>query len=669
MSAGELAWRLRASARDRLDRLRVRRRQRPRPPSDLLETGSKIGELLRLPTPGFRVTDMDVGEWAGSDTPEPFARWRQRLVARANEIAAGRLSYFDLVNHPHGDPIDWHKDHASGRQAPLIFSGSIDYRDFDQVGDCKYVWEPNRHHHLVVLARAYRATGDTKYARAVVAQLASWLDANPYGIGMNWRSPLELAVRLINWVYAVDMIRESGLLAGEVLARFLDAVHRHVWEIQRKYSQASSANNHLIGEAAGVFVATTYFKPMRGVSPWRVQSRDILRRAIVDQTYPDGGNREQAFGYHLFVLQFFLVAGLAARRAGEDFPSDYWTVLESMFTFAGKLAEGGPVPMYGDSDDGYVLDLDDGPADVETWLAVGAVLFKRADLRARAGRFSEPARWLLGREARAVYADLESPDLDTRITSHAFDETGLYLLQSGHLALPDRISVTVDGGELGFRSIAAHGHADALSITLRAFGREVFVDPGTYDYFTYPEWRTYFRSTRAHNTVEIDGEDQSIMLGPFMWGRRAECTVQAWQPNDHGGRIVLEHDGYARLATPAIHRRTVELDGPTRRVTIVDEIQSDAPHDVAAYFHLAEPWRASAGADNRVVWSCDYGTVELIFASDVAVEIIRGQEEPVGGWMSRAYHHKADIATIRAQKSVEPAEALRTEILISPVAK
>ena len=106
-------------------------------------------------------------------------------------------------------------------------------------GDCKLVWEPNRHHHLVVLGRAYRATGDVRYAQAVVEQLQSWLDQCPFGHGMNWRSPLELAIRLINWVWALDLIREAGLLTGRAAARApLHAAWLHLWEIARKFSRA-----------------------------------------------------------------------------------------------------------------------------------------------------------------------------------------------------------------------------------------------------------------------------------------------------------------------------------------------------------------------------------------------------------------------------------------------
>jgi hypothetical protein len=104
---------------------------------------------------------------------------------------------------------------------------------------------------------------------------------------------MELSIRLINWVWAIDLIQESGLFAGGFRARVLRSLYMHLWEITRKYSRGSSANNHLIGEAAGVFVATSYFQNLPNGKVWRKQSKDILEREIISQTYPDGCGREQ----------------------------------------------------------------------------------------------------------------------------------------------------------------------------------------------------------------------------------------------------------------------------------------------------------------------------------------------------------------------------------------
>src|SRR5262245_2655210 len=307
MSPGEVAWRLGSALRVMELRGRLALGREPEAPA-----APPIAATAR---PSFRLSDVSVGEWAHCTT-EPERSWRDELCSRADRLAQHRLSFFDLEDCDLGDPIDWNRDHAAGRPTPLRFAPLIDYRDWNAVGDAKVVWEPSRHHQLVVLGRAYRGTGDARYARAVIEQLESWISQCPFGRGMNWRSPLELAIRLINWVWAVDLILESGLVTGACQNRVRRAAFQHLWLITRSYSRGSSANNHRIGEAAGVFVATSYFPDLDPSGQWRQESRQILEEEIVVQTYSDGGTREQATGYHVFVLQFCLVAGLVGRRAG-----------------------------------------------------------------------------------------------------------------------------------------------------------------------------------------------------------------------------------------------------------------------------------------------------------------------------------------------------------------
>jgi hypothetical protein len=658
MTGGELAWRALAGVRDAglWGRVALGHEPRPRAP--------RLGDTAACGEPGFRVCDVRVGEWARPETEEERC-WRDGLLARADRVARHRLSFFDLTDHDLGDPIDWNHDHGSGTSAPLRFAPLIDYRDARVAGDAKVVWEPNRHHHLVVLGRAFRATGDRRYASALVEQLDSWIAQCPFARGMNWRSPLELAIRLVNWVWAIDLIRESGLVSGAFLGRLRQAAYLHLWQVTRSYSRGSSANNHRIGEAAGVFIAASYFPDLDPAGRWRRESRDILCEEIVAQTYADGGSREQAVGYQIFVLQFFVLAGLVARATGDDVPAEYWSRLERMLEFLAALSEGGAAPpMLGDSDDGYVLDLGEGDH-LRALFCAGAVLFARRDFRALAGRYAEPARWLLGRPARAAFEALPSSPVGEALVSRAFRDSGYYLLQCGHRDRDDRISVVFDCGDLGFGAIAAHGHADALSFTLRAFGRDVLVDPGTYDYFSFPAWREYFRSTRAHGTVVVDGQDQSIMAGPFLWGARARARCVAWEPRTRGGRVTGEHDGYTRLPDPVVHRRTLDLDGTSGVLTVRDEIVAGGTHDVAACFHLAEDLHVGEAAPNTYTVAAGGGTVTLELDGRFTVVRLSGSEEPISGWVSRRYHRKTASTTLIARARCTGPASFTSRVIVT----
>jgi hypothetical protein len=641
MPAGEVAWRIRSSLRDRADRVLVGHRQKPRKPAAFLNVDGRVS------VPEFRLSDTAAGmqerlKEADADIVDKKAH--DTLMARADKIANHRLDFFDQNDRFLGAPIVWNRDHKREQDTPMVYCSKLDYRDVEEAGDCKFVWEPNRHHQLVVLGRAWRLSGDIRFAEAIAEQLESWLNQNPYGVGMNWRSGLELGIRLISWVWTLDLIKESNVIGDELRNRILDSISRHIWEIDRKYSRGSSVNNHLIGEAAGVFVAASYFSDLKNAPRWQARSRAILNREISNQTYPDGGNMEQAIGYHLFVLQFFVVAGITARACGNDFPKSYWSQVEKMFEFLGALREGGDEPpAFGDCDDGYVLDIGNDSRSVAEWMAVGASLFDRSDFKTWSRGCSEPVKWLLGEQGQQRFQRIHKQQNKT-LTSRAFKDSGYYLLQNGEFNSPDRISVVFDCGPLGMGPLAGHGHADALSFTLRAFGTEILVDPGTYDYFSYPEWRKYFRSTRAHNTVVIDGQDQSKMLGPFLWGRRANSECLSWQPSDAGGKVIGQHDGYKNLDEPAIHKRMLDLEA--RELVIRDDIITRGIHKIEVFFHLAENCLVNPAGGNRYLVHVSSGTTEIDLDPSLHVECLNGSEDPICGWVSRGYHQKRASTTL-----------------------
>ncbi len=655
MSIAEIAWRCRNKLRGVADSALLASRARGCRLSSLRK--SKSGEFEYGRT-AINDAWIQKGAATGSKYPD---EWRQRLIERANCLLAHHFELFDRPDVFLGDDILWNYEPKAEKVTPTGPSSKIDYRDYKETGDCKWVWEQNRHHHFVVLARAYQVSGDTRYAQEIVDQIRSWICACPYGHGMNWRSPLEFGVRMINWAHAWELIRSSGVVTKEVEEELLPIVHRHLWEIQRNYSQYSSANNHLIGEAAGVFIGASYFRGFKQSRRWRERARVILEREIQRQTFDEGGNVEQATGYHLFVMEFLAFAGMAARRNGCDFSEAYWSRLNLKFEFLSALTEGGPLPMTGDADDGYVLDLGGNSNRAESLLALRGALFGQVDLMQSSNRVAEPYWWFFG-------PSHEEPGYQKAarrrqvLTSRAIESSGHYLLQNGTAGSKDAISVVIDCGCLGFGSIAAHGHADALSLILRVGGHDVLVDPGTYDYFTYPEWRDYFRSTRAHNTVEVDGQDQSVMLGSFLWGARAEAKCTKFVAADDGGLFVGEHDGYSRLEDPVIHRRSISLRGKGPGLIVCDELVAKKDHAVKCCWHLAETSKLDRRGDH--LFEIDYGggVVMLEFPKMLTVQVVQAQLNSPVGWVSRGYHRKAASTSIIASGVINGSQAWETRI-------
>lgn len=647
MDGREIAWRIRSAIRDALDYWRFKRGRYPKIPFVIDK------ELINGFRPCMRLCDYDVGPWPDDETKGFEQRWIGRLIEKANAITKHRFSYFDLHEHDHGETIDWNYDHGSDKSSKMEFANRVDYRDFEHNGDCKLVWEPNRHHQLVVLSRAFRATGKRIYALEAVEQLLSWIEQNPVGVGMNWKSPMELSIRLINWVWTYDYIYETGLLKGEVGFVLQKNILFHLNEITRKYSRGTSANNHLIGEAAGVYITTSYFHNFPNAAKWKLQSKKILMDEILNQTYADGCGREHAFGYQFFILQFFLLSGLIGKKCHDDFPLAYWDRIEKMMEFLFLLSRGGNIPNMGDSDDGYVLDLGNKPQDIQSLLCIGAVLFKHNGFKNAADRFKEVGFWLFGDKGRQEFDELDAVDTDSKLRPHAFPESGYYLLQCGNEKPgDDSLSLFMDCAELGYGPIAAHGHADALSVVLRVNGSDILIDPGTYDYFTFPEWREYFRRTIAHNAVQVDGQDQSEMSGPFIWGKKANARCLKWEQTENGATITGEHDGYGRLDDPVLHQRGIELDWGKKTIWIKDKIIAALHHSISIQFHFGEGCRLFENTSN--CWLVQYpgGQLQLMMDKRLSVKEYFGSQNPIAGWHSEGYHRKLPVVALYGEATI-----------------
>ena len=596
-----------------------------------------------------------------------------QLISAADRIVAGRFSFFDLEDVELGNPPQWNRDPLTHRVADTRRAMMLDYRDERVVGNIKYLWEQNRHLHLPLLAQAYVVTGDARYATTIQAHIDSWIEQCPPGRGANWASALEPAIRLINWSLTWQLIggSRSRLFATEGGAEFRERWLRSVFEQSRMIvnnpSRFSSANNHLIGEAAGVYVASTTWPLWAEMREWGDRCHRILEEECIRQNAPDGGNREQAFAYQTFVLDFLIIAALAGRAHGEHFSPLYWRRVEVMIDFLASMTDAaGRLPMIGDADDGYVVKLatEPGFSPHGSLIATGAVLFERPDLAAKAGAIDGKTTTLLGAQAVRTLASLRQRARGGFRPQQQFTESGYYLMGVG-FDTPDEVRVLVDSGPLGYLSIAAHGHADALSFTLGVGDREVLIDPGTYAYHTEPDWRRYFRGTSAHNTVGIDGQDQSVQAGNFNWTDHATARCIEFEVGSGRQRFIGEHYGYDRLADPVIHRREIVLDPDRQVIEVADMLRCDGAHTARRFWHFAEDCQVERTETGlRITTGRTQVTMDALEELE-KVEIHRAGSAEQGGWVSRRFGCKVPSTTVVWQSAVRGLTVLRTRITYS----
>jgi hypothetical protein len=593
-----------------------------------------------------------------------------KYVAAADRILSGSFHVFAMTDARLGFPPRWNVDPKTGTTAPLVFGKSLDYRDARKVGDIKYLWEINRHLELVTLAQAWHLTRQERYAAGCRTLLESWFTQAPYPFGVNWCSSLEHAMRLVNWAFAWHLLGsdESPLFQGADGAafrlRWLTSVFQHCHFIAGHMSRHSSANNHLLGEATGLFIAASTWPMWQEAAEWQATARGELEREALEQTFADGVNREQAVWYHHAVADMMLLAGLVARSYGDDFSAAYWQRFQAMMEFLASIMDaGGHVPQIGDADDGVLVRFDpDTQLDVyKSLLATGAALFGRAEFKLKAGRVDDKTRWLLGDGVDARFAQLTvSPDRVTLPVRREFPQGGYYIL-GGDFETPHEVRIVADAGPLGFLSIAAHGHADALAFTLSAAGQPILIDPGTFAYHTERRWRDYFRGTSAHNTLRVDGRDQSVPGGNFLWIEHAQARLDSFEISADDDRMVAYHLGYERLPDPVRHRRSWRYLRTGRTLLVDDAIECKGSHRLEWFWHFAPGCGVTLFGDTLIARRGGV-VLTLTFPSALACRLETAAENPPLGWYSPGLDQKQPAITAVMETLAQASAAFHFEL-------
>jgi Heparinase II/III-like protein/Heparinase II/III N-terminus len=564
-----------------------------------------------------------------------------RLVSAAQRLVEGHWRVFAREHPALGANPDWFLDTRSGRRAPRDhYAFDIPFRHEAKIGNIKYIWEPSRHQHLTVLAAAYAVTGDARYAERAALHLQSWWNENPFLSGPHWISGIELGVRLISWVWVRRLLAAWPKAASlfERNPQFLDQLYHHQYWLASLPSRGSSANNHLIAEAAGQYIASCAFPVFPKSARWRRLAALVLEREIVRQNFASGLNREQATDYHGFVAELFLAAAVEGELSKQALAPIVWERIRAMMdALAATTDARGRPPRQGDGDDGVGLLLDD--PNYDRWQAL---------LSTGRKLFGAPPWW----------PDIDDDDLRTPLWTcaiappllannrpsarlHHFRDSGQVFLRTGRGH--DEIWCRCDHGPHGFLGIAAHAHADALSIEVRVGGVEILADPGTYCYHGDPRWRTYFRSTLAHNTLELLGRAQSIPGGPFLWTEHARTRLISADGLDETlpqARWEAEHAGYKTQAGP-VHRRTVVLCRSSRTLTIEDDVldvgSGKIPARLAFHFGPDVDCELRPGMAH-LTWSGGHATLTLPHGLDWTVH--RGESDPPLGWFSPSFDVK-----------------------------
>ncbi|MCX6570927.1 MAG: alginate lyase family protein [Candidatus Aminicenantes bacterium] len=491
-----------------------------------------------------------------------------------------------------GDKIDWHVDFKTGhRFNPRRYYTDVRPASYPGGYDIKVPWELSRCQHFVRLGQAYWILGDEKYALEFVAQVGDWIASNPWPWGVNWACTMDVAIRVVNWLWGYHFFRDSQSLSDKFRLVFYKSmlIHgRHIW--RNLENKGSFTNNHYLADLVGLIYLGILCPEFKEAAEWREFGLRELWREMPKQVYSDGVTFEASVAYHRLTTELFLSPILLCRLNSIPVPAEEMARLGKMLEFIMYYTKpDGTVPLLGDADNGCLCRLAAWAVPEREWLdhryllAIGGVLLCRNDFAQAAGDQWQEAVWLLGQEAKDFREEIEREGLlPLQLGSRDFVDSGFYVIRDNGLY------AIVDAGWNGQGGNGGHAHNDTLSFELYLDGQTWLLDPGTYTYTADYEARHRFRSTAMHNILQVDDEEQNqcVARKPFEMSEDARPVVNRWEISDKSVVLVAEHRGYSRLANPVVHRREFQLNKATKRLSIIDYIFGTGRHNIKATWVL-----------------------------------------------------------------------------------
>jgi uncharacterized heparinase superfamily protein len=627
------------------------------------EIGHRLGESIRRQSDRYFFTATAAEEAkSGMEVPvlpglreglelwgvpeELLGEWEESL----RQLDNGYYQMLGVTWPANQENTDWHLDPVSGRSWPGDrYCFDINFRHCGDFGDVKYVWELNRLQLLQPVAALACKRHDPAIAERCLVWLDRWIEQNPPYRGLGWSSGIELTMRVVSLLVVTTLLGEW--LDEPRRIRLLGCFEAHGRWLHRYPSRFSSGNNHLVAEGLGLFLIGALAPSLPGATGWRAEGWQILQESAWTQLYTDGVGVEQTPSYTAVVLEMLLIGYQVAESLGTIVPA----ICRERLVRGGEylrwfLDAAGNHPHIGDDDEAQCLDVHrPNQTPVRSVLGCLAAVANRGDLvppglqpHLRQALFGRPPPALPGPNGVRTFAQ------------------GGYSVARSRWAR-EELLLAMDHGPLGFLSIAAHGHADALAVWLHLGEQPILVDAGTYLYHSGRTWRDYFRGTAAHNTLRVEGQDSSLISGPFNWSHKAVTRLLLSDTTPEGGCIVeAEHDGYQNRFG-VVHRRRLELV-PDQAIRITDRLISDRIRRVEINFLLHPALRLTAGSNEFFVLTGERVLFRVLVSGPLrARAILPGTTDE--GWYSPSFSEKIPAPRLLLEGDLAPGQEVETVFL------
>lgn len=534
------------------------------------------------------------------------------------------------------NPIDWHLDFKSGFRWP---KGRFYLRykkvDLSNDADVKVPWELSRCHHLLWLGEAYLLTEDEKYAKEVVNQLDCWIDENPLMYSINWTCAMDVAIRAVNWMYAINMISESTALHEAALKRIKGSLFEHGWFIFRNLEKwYPYSANHYAANITGLLYLGQLFKDTNEGKTWWNYALNEYFLEIRLQVLPSGAHFERSISYHRLMTELFAYPFFMLQRVKEPIPLDIQLRVESMFDFTDHYTKhNGLAPQMADNDDGRLLPFVKRDFRAHDYLlSIGYLVFGKHYESLLTDKMVFDTFFLLP-EKNVIKESKPLNSSGSVIKDHR--DAGFVVLKKADLYLIFSNTSLSCYPDLHRNMLGTHTHADGLSFELSVGKQDFIIDPGSYVYTASAVDRNKFRSTHMHNTVSINGQDQVELLDTNLFSVKGFNEVEKMVIKENEEEICVSGSRKWKLPSDlnASHTRKIKLRSESE-IEILDEIRCSSERNFIWHFYLAPEINPEIISNDKVFLRGANDTVlNLCFSSSIKflVELVDCEISPSYG--------------------------------------
>lgn len=512
------------------------------------------------------------------------------IIKSANQTLAHEFDYLGsgVVRMP---KIQWHSDFKTGKEWPKGIYYLKQRRLTAKGADIKVPWELSRCHHLLWLGEAFLITQDGRYAQEVVDEIEDWWNENPLMYSVNWACTMDVAIRAVNWLYAVGMVLGSPAVTDEFIKKLYRSLYQHAWFIYNNLEQnIPYSNNHLFSDLAGLVYLSLLFHETKKGKEWHQYAVSTLFKEIRCQVLPSGVHYERSISYHRLMTEMVLASLSVLKRKGVRVPADIDYRAGSMLSYIQSYTKPNHLsPMFEDNDDGRFLP------------------FVRRDFRQHDYLLESSSAEML-----FLCSGIESVPFEKTVGTRLYRDAGHGIVRKGEVYL-----FVTNGEQSGYESnrktVGTHTHNDKLSFELALGEDDIIVDPGAYIYTPDPEKNYEFRSTFKHNTIVVDNAEQNEITAKNVFLVKKNSLATKFEITNES---CIKGE-YITLKEGLVHGREFELNECS--LLILDNLTKEGSgHQAIVSFHLAVGVHSSFD-NNEIVLSSEHYDITVSFTSQKSV--------------------------------------------------